>query len=262
MACSGEMKNAAEAVKPGHAGRLVVDAPIRMFHALFAVCFFGAWLTSESEAWRSLHVTLGYGMGGLLLFRVVYGLFGPPQARLYLLFGRLMGLPTTLAGVFRAGWASGNANRAPLLGTLQNVSMAATILALIVLAAVAGVSGYLAWNDAPEWVAELHEESGEALINLGVIHIALVLGFSLLRKRNMAATMLTGRIAGPGPSLVRHNRVWLAVVMLVAVLAFTAYDLRQTSVETSAEHDSARIFGEGEEHHADRKERYGHSDNE
>ncbi|MCL2021382.1 MAG: cytochrome b/b6 domain-containing protein [Betaproteobacteria bacterium] len=235
------------APESGRKGRLVVDAPIRMFHVLFALCFFGAWLTSESEAWRSLHVTLGYSMAGLLLFRIVYGLFGPPQARLCLLFGRLKGLLGMFPGKGEER-AGGNTHWTSRLGALQNVSMAAVVLALIVLAAITCVSGYLAWNDAPEWVAELHEEIGEALITLGVIHLIMLFGFSLIRKRNLALPMLTGRIAGPGPSIVQHNRAWLALVILVAVCAFGVYDLRQKPVGAFTDLDSARVSKKSDKH--------------
>ena len=254
----GDTKDSATIPESGGAGRLMVDAPIRMFHALFAVCFFGAWLTSELERWRCLHVTLGYSMVGLLLFRVVYGLIGPPQARLHLLFGRLKGL-LGMASFIRTNEPrpDGNASRASLLGTLQNVSMAVTILAIIVLVAVTGVSGYLAWNDAPEWVAELHEACGETLITLGVVHIALVLGFSFLRKRNLALTMLSGKIAGQGPSLVQHNRAWLALVMLVAVCAFSAYAFQQMPERDFADRNSARAFKKGGKHeHVARKKKH------
>jgi hypothetical protein len=40
-------------------GRLVTDAPTRMFHWLFALSFLGAYLTADGEHWRLLHVTLG-----------------------------------------------------------------------------------------------------------------------------------------------------------------------------------------------------------
>jgi len=261
MAKSYEIKNSST---ESSAGRLMVDAPIRMFHALFAVCFFGAWLTSEWERWRCVHVTLGYSMAGLLLFRVVYGLFGPPQARLHLLFGRLKGLLGMISAL-RTGEPrpDGNANRASLLGQLQNVSMAATILAIIVLMTVTGASGYLAWNDAPEWVAELHEACGETLITLGFVHIALVLCFSFLRRRNQALVMWSGKIAGPGPGIVQHNRVWLAVVMLIAVCAFGAYTLQQMPGEVSADRASARMLdgkhGYGAwkgKHHSKRKHQH------
>ena len=45
-------------------GRLVTDAPMRMFHWLFALSFVGAYFTAESEHWRLLHVTLGYAFAG------------------------------------------------------------------------------------------------------------------------------------------------------------------------------------------------------
>jgi cytochrome b len=242
-------ETSAPASESDSSGRLMVDAPVRMFHALFAVCFFGAWLTSEWDRWRCLHVVLGYSMAGLLLFRVVYGLFGPPQARLRLLLGRLKGL-LGMASFIKTGEPrlEGNTNRVSLLGTLQNISMAATILAVIVLMAVTGMSGYLAWNDAPKWVEELHEACGEALITLGIVHIALVLGFSLLRKRNLALTMLTGKIAGPGPSLVQNNRAWLALMMLITVCAFSAYEFQQMPGKFSADHASAWMHKEGGKH--------------
>jgi cytochrome b len=239
-------------------GRLMVDAPVRMFHALFALCFFGAWLTAESESWRSLHVTLGYSMIGLLLFRIAYGLFGPQQARLSSLFGRLKRL---WAGFARKGEAhpDGNMNWNSFFGTLQNSSMALLVLLLIVLAVITCLSGYLAWNDAPEWIAEIHEETGDAMIALGVIHIVLVLFFSIVRKRNMALTMLTGRIKGQGASIVQHNRAWLACAMLIAVCAFAAYDLQQTSAKASADRDITALVSakkDGKHKDAERKEKH------
>ena len=69
-------------------GRLVTDAPTRMFHWLFALSFLGAYLTADGERWRMLHVTLGYTVAGLLAFRVLYGFFGPRQAGL----GRAKGI--------------------------------------------------------------------------------------------------------------------------------------------------------------------------
>lgn len=57
--------------------RRVIDAATRMYHWLFALSFLGAYLTAEGRRWRMLHVTLGYTLAGLLVFRVVYGLLAP-----------------------------------------------------------------------------------------------------------------------------------------------------------------------------------------
>ncbi|MDX2204619.1 MAG: putative PEP-binding protein [Hyphomicrobiaceae bacterium] len=45
----------------------------------------------------------------------------------------------------------------------------------------------------------------------------------LLRRRNLAGPMLTGRTPGRGPDLVARNRGWLAGLLVVAVLGFWAW---------------------------------------
>ena len=73
--------------------RLTIDAPTRMTHWLMALSFAGAYLTAEGERWRLVHVTLGYTVLALLAWRVLWGLFGPRQARLSLLWSRVRGFP-------------------------------------------------------------------------------------------------------------------------------------------------------------------------
>ena len=60
---------------------LVWDAPVRVFHWLMVLSFAGAYLTAESERWRLLHVTLGYTLAGLIVFRLLWGLVGTRHAR-------------------------------------------------------------------------------------------------------------------------------------------------------------------------------------
>jgi cytochrome b len=208
------------------ARRLVVDAPMRMFHWLFALSFVGAYLTADGEHWRALHVTLGYTMAGLLAFRIVYGLVGPREARISLLWRRLTGMPAWLRSVAQSRslaaipWRQG-----------QNLAMALAVAALLAIVVPLTISGYGSYNDwsdvlGGDWLEELHEFFGEALLAVVLIHLALITLLSLLRRRNQALPMLTGRIEGAGPDLVKRNRAWLAGLMLVAVLAFAAMQWR------------------------------------
>ena len=82
---------------------LVWDLPTRMFHWLFALSFLGAYLSADGERWRLLHVTLGYTLAGLLVFRLAYGLFGPRQAGLGLLWRKLVGGPAWVRSVLQGG---------------------------------------------------------------------------------------------------------------------------------------------------------------
>ena len=206
--------------------RRVVDAPTRMFHALFAFSFLGAYLTADTERWRALHVSLGYTLAGLLVFRLFYGLFGPRHVRLGLLLRKLRGGPAWARGVVqqlraghidRIGWAQG-----------QNLAMALAVLALLVLALPLTFSGwatYAEWGGhlGSELFEELHEFFGNAFLAVVLAHIGLVAALSLLRRRNQAWPMVTGQVPGAGPDLVKRNHAWLAVLLLLAVLAFNAW---------------------------------------
>jgi len=200
---------------------LTIDAPVRAFHWLFALSFAGAWLTAESERWRGMHVTLGYAFGGLLLFRLVYGLVGPRQARLALLWHRVSGLGDWLCNT-RSGRI--DLPRAAALCT------GAAMLLLVAVAAPLVLSGYghdVEWLGMEDAMEELHEFLANSAMTLVLAHLALIVLLSLLRRRNLAAPMLTGRSPGPGPDLVKTNRGGLALLVLVAYLGFVGWQIVQ-----------------------------------
>lgn len=232
--------------------RRVTDAPTRMFHGLFALSFLGAYLTADGEHFRLLHVTLGYTMAGLLVFRVLYGLFGPRQAGLGLLWRKLTGLPAWLRSV----------RSAPSLSVInwrqaQNLLMALAVFALLVMVVPLTLSGYGTYNDwgdvlGGDWLEEVHEFFGEAFLFVVLAHLALIAGLSLLRRKNQAAPMWSGRVDGPGPDLVQNNRVWLAALLLIAVLAYGAWEWQQSpNGLVSTQSLSSLATGDGEDRDRD-----------
>ena len=206
--------------------RRMVDAPTRMFHALFALCFLGAYLTSEGESMRLLHLTLGYSMAGLLVFRVVYGLMGPRPARLSLLWRKLGSLSQWLGsvkqGAFDGTWVAVNWRQG------QNLALAVAVAALLALVAPLTLSGYATYNEWGDWLSEVHTLVGNAFLVVVLAHLGIVLCLSLLRRKNMAMQMVHGRTEGPGPDLVQRNHGWLAVLMLVAVLGYWSWEWQQS----------------------------------
>ncbi|MDZ5456791.1 cytochrome b/b6 domain-containing protein [Azohydromonas lata] len=219
MAHTDSLAAAGVTARPAPPGRRVTDAPTRMFHWLFALSFALGWLTAESEHWRALHVTLGYTMAGLLGFRLAYGLVGPRHARLSLLWRRVAGAPAWLRDVLRGGtgarvnWGQG-----------QNLLLAGALAAMLLLVVPLTLSGHATYSDwGGEWLEDLHELFANAFLALVMGHLALLAVLSLVRRRNQALPMLTGRVAGSGPDLVRKDRRWLAALLLLAVLAFGAW---------------------------------------
>ena len=213
---------------PVQPGRRVIDAPIRMFHWLFALSFEGAYLTAEGEHWRALHVTLGYTMAGLLAFRLAYGVFGPRQASLGALVRKLAGAPAWVRSVTQAPSISGINWRQG-----QNLLMALAVTAMLAWVLPLTLSGYGTYNDwgdvlGGDWLEELHEFFGNTFLLMVLAHLALILVLSVLRGKNQSLPMLTGRADGPGPNLVQNNRAWLAALLLLAVLAFGAWQWQES----------------------------------
>ncbi len=207
--------------------RRVVDAPTRMFHWLFALSFLGAYMTADGERWRLLHVTLGYTMAGLLAFRVIYGWVGPRPARLSLLLRKLGGWPQWVQSALSAvrGMGTGTVN----WRQGQYLLMALAVVSLLALVLPLTLSGYATYNEwGGDWLEELHELVGNAFLLVVLGHLALIAAMSVLRRKNMAMPMISGRVEGRGPDLVSRNHAWLAAMLLAAVLAFWAWEWQQS----------------------------------
>ena len=209
-------------LKKNNLSRKVVDAPTRAFHWLFAFCFLGAYITAESESFRKLHVTLGYTMAGLLVFRILWGLFGPKHVRLSLMFRKISGIsewiksfqklrslsPQDLSALKTINWKQG-----------QNLLMAIAVLALLVMVIPITLTGYASYNDwGGRWLQKIHESAGEFYLFIVLSHLALIALLSVLRLKNIAVPMITGKTAGPGPDLVRRDYRWIAGLLICAVL--------------------------------------------
>lgn len=213
--------SAAQTQAPRPASRRIVDATTRMLHWLMALSFTGAYLTADGERWRLVHVTLGYTLGGLLVCRLLWGLLGPRQVRLSVLQRKLQGLPAWLKSLpnvkslatLQPAWRQG-----------QNLLMALVVALILGLVIPLTLSGYAVWDEwGGEWLEDVHEFFGNTLLIVVLAHIGLIALLSLLRRKNQALPMLTGRAAGPGPDLAKRNHGILAALLLACVLAFWAW---------------------------------------
>lgn len=197
---------------------LVWDAPTRIFHWLFAICFAGAYLTAESERWMPVHLTLGYTMAGLLAFRIAWGLFGTRYAR----FASFVRGPGHVAAYLRSlveGRPQRHAGHNPAGGW--------AIVALLVLAALLTATGYAASDIVRAgWLEEAHEAVATAMLAMVGVHLAGVFVSSLLHRENLVASMITGR--KPVPTDHGIGRAWrgVAAIMLVSVLGYWSMQWR------------------------------------
>jgi cytochrome b len=188
------------------------DAPVRVFHWLLVLSFAGAYLTAESEVWRLLHVTLGYTLGGLLVFRLLWGVVGTRYAR----FGNFVRGPAAVLRYLRSLRAGQPEHH---LG--HNPAGAVAIVLLMGLGLAISATGYITYNDlGPGWVGELHELLANAMLLVIVGHLAGVVTASLQHKENLVRSMITGYKTGAAGQGIRRSWTVVAVAIVLCVLGF------------------------------------------
>lgn len=228
----------------------VWDAPVRVVHALLALCFFGAFITAESEAWRLLHITLGYTAGGLVAFRLLWGVLGTRHAR----FARFLRGPGAVVRYLRS-----LVDPQPEHHVGHNPAGGWAIMGLLLGVALLVASGWAVYSDLGGEIAEeLHEALGNGLLLLVGVHVAGVVLSSWRHRENLVRAMVTGRKAGTPADAIGRTAWPVAVLIVAAVLGFWAWQWTQAPApadlpyaEGRAEH---RVEGR-EGRHGDRHAR-------
>lgn len=187
---------------------LVWDLPTRVFHWLLAASFAGAYITSEGERLRDVHMLLGYSAAGLVAFRVLWGIVGTRYAR-------FTSFPLSPRAVL--DYLKSLRSFSPRHYFGHNPAGSWAILGMLALIAATGATGWAqAVELGPKWLEDIHEGLANAMLALVIVHIAAVLVSSLLHRENLPRAMLTGYKPGSGPAAAGSR--WLVAAALVAVI--------------------------------------------
>jgi len=191
---------------------LVWDVPTRVFHWVQVFSFAGAYLTSDSEKYRDIHIALGYIMLGLIVFRLVWGFAGSRYAR----FSSFLFKPGEIAG-YLMSLAKNKAQH--YLG--HNPAGSISVWLLLTLGLLLCVTGVLALqDDASDTVIELHDLSTDIMLVVIALHIAGVFVSSFLHRENLVRSMITGFKQSDSPDGIGQSFNWLGILMLAIVAVF------------------------------------------
>jgi cytochrome b len=222
--------DAAEAVSPpgppATVRGAVWDLPTRLFHwALVALLAFSWWSGKNDEL--ELHLYSGYAILTLLLFRLLWGLFGSSTAR----FRNFLKGPAAVLAYLRdtRGWRA--VGHTPI-GALSVVAL----IGLIALQVATGLfnSDDDGLNEGPlaplvssgvaETAHEIHETVFNILLAFVALHVAAVLFYRLFLGKKLVGPMISGKAAlDPDVEPMRPARGWIAIVCLLAALAITRW---------------------------------------
>lgn len=191
---------------------LVWDIPTRLGHWLLVSAFILAFVTGDSEKWRLFHVAGGYALGGVLLFRIFWGMVGTRYAR----FKSFLFSPLEVFS-YLGGLLKGRAGH--WLGHNPAGSYAIYLLILLGISTVA--SGYAVYAEiGGEWLEEAHEISANSMLVMVGIHVLGVIVSSWLHHENLARSMITGCKMGKSEEAISSSKAYWAVGPIAsAVLA-------------------------------------------
>jgi cytochrome b len=213
----------------------VWDVPTRVFHWSLLALGALAWATAEGESdfWLQVHLAAGYGVLGLLVFRLVWGFTGTRHA----LFG-------SFVRPWHAVW--GYTKKLAALRPPHSIGhnplggwMVILLLAMLAGVVVTGLFGAESENGVQETAGplahlvsaavasemiEMHEELFNILLILVGIHVAGVIADIVLTRDNLVRAMITGykevtpENANAGAGTVPYGRAAVAVAAALAAI--------------------------------------------
>jgi cytochrome b len=212
----------------------VWDLPTRIFHWALVACVLGLVLTAYLPGnWLDWHARLGYAVGTLLLFRIVWGVVGGRWSR----FATFVYSPRSVAAYLR-----GRAHPDHLVG--HNPLGAASVFAMLVFLATQVGTGLVS-DDESAFTGPLnrlvsssagiaatwfHKQVGQwVLAALIALHIAAIVWYLLRKRENLVRPMLSGdKPAAPGTPSSRDDAAsrFAALLVLAGCGALVAWIVR------------------------------------
>jgi cytochrome b len=198
------------------------DLPVRLVHWSFVALLPGLWWTAENGE-MDLHIKLGMVMLILVVFRILWGLFGSSTAR----FARFVRGPIAvgryLRGLFgKEGEAVVGHNP---LGALSVVALLLLLGAQVTLGLFAsdtdglyyGPLNSLVGYDAAETATQLHELGFNMILAVVVIHVLAIVFYLAVKRDNLVAPMITGRKRYAGPVTAPKIAPWWRGVLCLVI---------------------------------------------
>lgn len=217
---------AAEAAVAPPVKLAVWDLPTRLFHWTLVSLIAFSWWTGEQGP-EDLHMYSGYAVLTLLIFRLLWGVFGSSTAR----FSLFVKGPGAVADYLRSMKSWAGIGHTPL-GALS-------VLALLMLLFVQVGTGLIQTDDdglvegplAPlvsydvsEAAHDLHETTFNLLLVLIGLHVAAILFYRLALGKKLVGPMITGKAElESATEPMRPGTGWVAVLCLFVALGFTRW---------------------------------------
>ena len=214
--------------------------PTRLFHWLLVIGMVAAYILSEEEELLNFHSAIGYMVGILIIFRIIWGFVGPKYSRFSDFPIGIQSLKTFAADMKHSKSQSPGHNPAAsvvmlgiILFTLLIVVSGTLLLASEGQCFFSGMSIGLSSDS----LKEVHEIAVYIVIGLVVVHLlGNLVDFIFNRKVGTLGSIFTGykNIEGESIQLTSLQKI-IAAVGIISALAILPYSVINQKVDTKSE---------------------------
>lgn len=206
--------------------RLVWDLPLRLFHWLLVVTMIASYTTARlGFDWMQWHFYLGYWTIGLLVFRILWGFFGPRHARFSSFIRRPSAIWLYMKGMFKRPSARSIGHN-PVGGLM--------VLAMLLLVSVQAATGLFTTDDVV-WagpynpavsgstasvLSTIHSINFNIILGAVGLHIAAILFYAFYKRHNLVVPMLHGYL--PAAMVPEHQAISSSQLLKALVLSALA----------------------------------------
>lgn len=193
------------------------DLPTRLFHWLLAAAVIAAFIT-EKTGNMDAHAVVGLGVIGLLFFRIAWGFTGSTYAR----FTQFVRGPRAVRDYLQGRWQ----------GEGHNPLGALSVLAFLLVLLLQVGSGVFANDDSTffgplyalvsretsDLLTRIHRLQELVIIALVLLHVAAIVFYARVKKKNLLKPMITGIKESASPQAPdAQGGGWLAFVIALTI---------------------------------------------
>ena len=177
------------------------DLPLRLFHWGLASSVLIGWYFGEFRDFTTIewHFYAGYVTACLLIFRLVWGFYGPPNAQFKNIIPSRKDVSNYAKNLFTRK-PSGFDGHNPIGGL--------SVAALLIVLSLQIMTGFYAEDDglfssgplsataSTDWVLianQLHHNGSRIILGLIILHLAAILFYQIWKRENLIKPMITGK---------------------------------------------------------------------
>ena len=187
-------------MRPTYHKTRVWDLSTRVFHWALVLTVSVGWLLGENLSFSNInwHFYLGYATGGLVLFRLIWGIVGPASARLTALFFNPRVVLVYLSTIHRRV-PSGLPGHNPL-GALSVIALLITLAVQVLTGLFAEADDLFSAGPLSSMVDDryvllanaVHETTAKILLVLVALHVTALVFYLIWKRENLIRPMITG----------------------------------------------------------------------